>query len=391
MRRRAIATGCSCGRRIKAAPREFLRVVRSSDYLDSFMPSFPYLLSIPSQGVSQRFNDLEELKGFFSRESQFFSSLALLDETLVVANQNYGAVGREIINQARTFFKAVANGSNDAILDRIDEYAKSAGDMRILVGQGHFGSRIAALCDSSRSEALWSIALTCFDWITEPSRKIALSPFRAFANVSPTREAQADLLSTAEALANAAAAAKTISEAQVELTAYLKAKTDVFDELESIYRVKLTMEEPASSWEKIASDKARVWKGWLVLFAIAVLTPLLLAWFHWEALMGTLTKLTSTGNGGFSIAGLAAVSVPALFYAWLLKNISRVFIQNLNLADDAYHRRSLALTYMGLLQDKAHPATDAERAIILNALFRPIPPQTSDEGPPSGIIELIKK
>jgi hypothetical protein len=62
-------------------------------------------------------------------------------------------------------------------------------------------------------------------------------------------------------------------------------------------------------------------------------------------------KITGASNSGFSISGLAVISVPALLYAWLLRNISRVFIQNLNLADDADHRRSLALTYMGLLQD----------------------------------------
>src|SRR5882757_5918605 len=70
---------------------------------------------------------------------------------------------------------------------------------------------------------------------------------------------------------------------------------------------------------------------------------------------------------------------------------SFIFIQNLNLADDAAHRRSLALTYMGLLQNEKHPASDQDRAIILNALFRPIPPQTNDEGPPAGLIELIRK
>ena len=101
--------------------------------------------------------------------------------------------------------------------------------------------------------------------------------------------------------------------------------------------------------------------------------------------------MTASSTGGFSISGLAVITVPALFYAWLLKNISRVFIQNLNLADDADHRRSLALTYMGLLQDEKRPTTDQDRAIVLNALFRPIPPHTGDEGPPAGLIELIKK
>jgi hypothetical protein len=45
---------------------------------------------------------------------------------------------------------------------------------------------------------------------------------------------------------------------------------------------------------------------------------------------------------------------------------------------------------MGLLQDEKHPASDQDHAIILNALFRPIPPQTADEGPPSGVIDLIR-
>ena len=113
--------------------------------------------------------------------------------------------------------------------------------------------------------------------------------------------------------------------------------------------------------------------------------------YNWDSVSIAVSKISGASNGGFSIAGLAVITVPALLYAWLLKNISRVFIQNLNLADDADHRRSLALTYMGLLQDEKRPATDQDRAIILNALFRPIPPQTADEGPPSGLMDLIKK
>lgn len=31
-----------------------------------------------------------------------------------------------------------------------------------------------------------------------------------------------------------------------------------------------------------------------------------------------------------------------------------------------------------------------ERALILNALFRPTPPYSGDDGPPSGLIDLIK-
>jgi len=90
------------------------------------------------------------------------------------------------------------------------------------------------------------------------------------------------------------------------------------------------------------------------------------------------------------LAGVAAVTIPALLYAWLLKNVGRVFIQNLSLADDAAHRRALVLTYLGLAENPKLEIKDQERALILNALFRPVPPHTGDDGPPSGLLELIK-
>jgi len=144
------------------------------------------------------------------------------------------------------------------------------------------------------------------------------------------------------------------------------------------------------TWEKITDRKTRVWSAWLLIFAALVAIPIVIAIWKWSIVSEAIAKLTLGASGSFSVAGLATITVPALFYAWLLKNVSRVFIQNLNLADDAAHRRSLALTYMGLLQDEKHPASDQDRAIILNALFRPIPPQTADEGPPAGLVDLIR-
>ncbi|WP_299724686.1 hypothetical protein [Devosia sp.] len=70
--------------------------------------------------------------------------------------------------------------------------------------------------------------------------------------------------------------------------------------------------------------------------------------------------------------------------------MSRLFIQNLALADDASYRRVMTMTFLGLNADKSAAITDVERALILNALFRPAPPSTSDEGPPSGLLDLIK-
>ena len=211
----------------------------------------------------------------------------------------------------------------------------------------------------------------------------------AFAN--PANFGFDDLVNASQA-SKASQEARDASRASADnLEEFIAEKKSLFSSLEYLYRRQLTLQEPAVSWEKIAQSKTRVWGSWLFIFALMVIAPILAALISWEQVSTAVSKVTSAPSGGFSISGVAVITVPALFYAWLLKNISRVFIQNLNLADDAAHRKSLALTYMGLLQDEKHPTSDQERAIILNALFRPIPPQTNDEGPPAGLIDLIQK
>jgi hypothetical protein len=110
----------------------------------------------------------------------------------------------------------------------------------------------------------------------------------------------------------------------------------------------------------------------------------------WEGIAGTITRVTTSG-GNISLGGVAAVSVPAVLYLWVLKNISRIFQQRLMLADDAGHRRLLTMTYLGLAKEPRLSITDNDRALILNALFRPIPPHAGDDGPPAGLLDLIKK
>jgi hypothetical protein len=67
-----------------------------------------------------------------------------------------------------------------------------------------------------------------------------------------------------------------------------------------------------------------------------------------------------------------------------------MFIHHLNGADDAAHRRALCITYLGLAENPKLRIADQDRALILNALFRPIPSQGLEEGPPSGLLDLIK-
>jgi hypothetical protein len=180
-------------------------------------------------------------------------------------------------------------------------------------------------------------------------------------------------------------------DAAGRLEVLIKEKTDLISTLEDLYRKKLTIQEPAISWQNIAARKVRIWRFWLFVFAMLIAAPITFGLVYWETIASAVKEINSASQSRFLITGLAVISAPALLYAWLLKNISRIFLRNLNLADDADHRRSLALTYMGLVQDEKRPTTDQDRAIILNALFRPIPSHTGDGGPPAGPVDLIRK
>jgi hypothetical protein len=90
------------------------------------------------------------------------------------------------------------------------------------------------------------------------------------------------------------------------------------------------------------------------------------------------------------IAGVAAISIPALLCAWLLKNVSRVFVQNLSFADDATYRHGLTVTYLRLAANPNLQLDAGDRTLTLNPLFRPGPNQTGEEGPPTGLVDLIK-
>jgi hypothetical protein len=157
--------------------------------------------------------------------------------------------------------------------------------------------------------------------------------------------------------------------------------------LTEVFAEKLKLEAPASYWETISSDaRDASWK-WLSAFTVAVLTPLGLAWLNWSELSTAVTTfLADTGIGG-----AAFISVLGIGYGWVLKHLSRGFVQNLLIADDAKQRNVMTMTYLALSKDADVEISNNERALILNALFRPAPPSNADDGPPASLLELLRK
>jgi hypothetical protein len=348
-----------------------------------------WLIDIPTQGIKVR--GKQDILKFFSDEIVFFKNLGPSQFSVEFLGNNYGAVTLDAIQELT---KITDEMKKDKVA-ALRQYIEDASAYAVLVGASPMGKRIAMMKSRDANAALLTASILAPKWLAINSGASLAGQiivlFRALAFANPANFGFDNLISASQAT-RASEEARDASRASAQkLEEFIAEKTALFGKLEDFYRKQLTLQEPAVSWEEIARRKTRVWGTWLFVFALMVIAPIVAALISWEQVSNAVTKVTSAPSGGFSISGLAVITVPALFYAWLLKNISRVFIQNLNLADDAAHRRSLALTYMGLLQDEKHPASDQDRAIILNALFRPIPPQTNDEGPPAGLIDLIQK
>jgi hypothetical protein len=345
---------------------------------------------IPAQGISIH-GDTKKITDFLNSEIAYYTRLGLNGANITFANQTYGSL--QLTEPATRELSGIVADVQAEKTTLLEHCISDANNRQILVGSGPLGKKVEEIKKESQTAAVIFAAMYSPKWgqITQQLARDLIATFRSIALANPTSLALDDLLEASQAAAKAGQAQKESRESVARLDAFIDEKEKLISELENLYRRQLTIQEPAVSWQRIAAQKTNVWRFWLALFACMIAIPISVALLEWETVTTAVTKMTAASTSGFSISGLAIITVPALFYAWLLKNISRVFIQNLNLADDADHRRSLALTYMGLLQDEKRPTTDQDRAIVLNALFRPIPPHTGDEGPPSGLIELIKK
>jgi hypothetical protein len=90
-----------------------------------------------------------------------------------------------------------------------------------------------------------------------------------------------------------------------------------------------------------------------------------------------------------TISRLVVITVPLALYFWVIRLIVRFNMRSLALMDDAQQRKTMMETYFHLIEQNA--AVREDRALILNALFRPGPGQVADNVDPPNFVDLVEK
>lgn len=154
--------------------------------------------------------------------------------------------------------------------------------------------------------------------------------------------------------------------------------------LEETYEQKLRLAAPAGYWR----DRARSTKN-ASFCAIGAFVFLLSALAALGLCFGTSLKgFLSDKDGKVELAAVALVAPVFIVILGLFRIIGRSYMINQQHAMECRQRETMMSTFLALTNDQSGKITDAERLIVLQALFRPSGINSEVESIPSNMLEV---
>jgi hypothetical protein len=165
---------------------------------------------------------------------------------------------------------------------------------------------------------------------------------------------------------------------------------------------RLKLRQAGKLWDSRARWARASWLSSFAAIALLILgVPSLAVWFREEILEfvrkvdPTLYAPSVTGVEGV-VAGFLAtashlilISLPVAFLVWGIRFLIRFNMRSQLLMDDATQRRTMLETYF-LLIEKGVADPKADRAVLLEALFRPPPGHGADAPEPLNLVDIAK-
>ena len=163
-------------------------------------------------------------------------------------------------------------------------------------------------------------------------------------------------------------------------------------EAETLFKEELRLRAPVEYWrkKKTAHLFTSIVAG--VLFVVAIVAMLVLLKDKFGSVLSILDAVAehSKNDKGITTASIFFLGVvPAFLVLWVLRLVSRVFLNNLALLADASERVAMTNTFLALMEEP-DKVTEQDRILILQALFRPTATQGGqDEGAPPHWFDVL--
>jgi hypothetical protein len=412
--------------------------------------TFPIVLELPTQGVKQTFRNSEDVQTYFDREAELWTDLNqwVAGDPLTGINIAQAA-GARAVNELRgklanakadrEYFTAiqqyvgvqplVLQGSlGQIVLDRDGQReAQTAGVLWALSAMlGSNGLRDAAhntvrandLAAISFGQAKIANSLRRYQSERANIRRLEEELGDELAKAKATREALEQKLATATDDLDATLAksqeqsrqlveateeaigkfsqemhvqvATSIKNSNQKLDDFLRVSTEETEKFKKRIRQDVGLEEPTNFWTRKAEGHRTAAILFGAVFLVAVVAMVI--WIDMSAVelvADAVDRIVGDRDAAaLTLVPIAFITIPALAFAWVLRHLSRIIIQNLSLEADARLRGTITMTFKALAADRT--MNDAELAIALQALFRPIDGKDHSEIAPPSLADILR-
>ena len=158
--------------------------------------------------------------------------------------------------------------------------------------------------------------------------------------------------------------------------------------LKKVYDEQLALLAPTQYWGDRATTHRKVAIAFAVAFGLVLAVSIGL--FAWLAMPHMFSV---AGNKEISpILTLVPIAIPAFAGVWVLKMLSRLLSENLQMMRDARERETMVKTFLALMRDDKNGKSivnDNDRILILHSLFRPSSVTAVDDAPPVHWFDIL--
>jgi hypothetical protein len=165
------------------------------------------------------------------------------------------------------------------------------------------------------------------------------------------------------------------------------AEADI-EKLRASLRSELRLQAPASYWLTKAASHNKAMLFGLGAFTLSTIALIVIV-LYWGG--DIINGLPKDKDGNLFLGEIVVLTIPALGYFWFMRYLGRFFVINHAAAADSRLRVTMTQTFLALAADGRSGLGDAERLIILQALFRPHADSGTEDAPPPNLLEIMGK